>query len=207
MWKKARWGFRLAVGLNSMTRLDLENQANAILIAAKATVELQGDFPMTILLHKSGEWRHLPFPEEASVLLNDGTAKDLIFGAVRQIVQSNQIDGVIFATDTWIGENTPEGLKHYDTPEWKELHDFGFVRLVQRGWVKRSEAFTITAQSATDVLLIHQKYQRLTSGTSGTVQLLKGSRGWLGQSQFSGRQKMFGDLRWENLGSEAATKG
>ena len=54
-----------------MTKQELENQANAILSAAKATVELQGDFPMTILLHKSGEWRHLPFPEEARVLLNE----------------------------------------------------------------------------------------------------------------------------------------
>ena len=204
MWKKARWGFRLAVGLNSMTRLDLENQANAILIAAKATVELQGDFPMTILLHKSGEWRHLPFPEEASDLLNDGTAKDLIFGAVREIVQSNQIDGVIFATDTWIGEATPEGLKHYDTPEWKELHDFGFVRLVQRGWVTRNEAFTITAQSATDVLVVQQTYQRLGSGM---IQLFGGKRNWFDQSKFGGRQKMFGDLNWKNLGSEGATKG
>ena len=187
-----------------MTKQELENQANAILSAAKATVELQGDFPMTILIHRSGEWRRLPFPEEAHVLLNDGSAKDQIFGAVRQVVEELGIDGVIFATDTWVGEATPEGMNHVDSPEWKELHDFGFVRLAQRGWVIRCEAFTITAQSATDVLLIHQKYQRLTSGT---VQLLKGSRAWFGQSQFGGRQKMFGDLRWENLGSEAATKG
>ena len=123
---------------------------------------------------------------------------------MRQIVQSNlAADGVIFATDTWVGETTPEGQKHYDTPEWKELHDFGFVKLVQRGWVKRSEAFTITAQSATDVLLVQQKYQRLGSGM---IQLLDGKRRWINQSDFGGRQKMFGDLSWENLGSEAATK-
>jgi hypothetical protein len=133
-----------------MTKQELENQANAILSAAKATVELQGDFPMTILLHKSGEWRHLPFPEEAGVLLNDGTSKDLIFGTVRQIVQENGIDGVIFATGTWVGEATPEGMNHVNSPEWKELYDFGFVRLAQRGWVIRCEAFTITAQSATN---------------------------------------------------------
>jgi hypothetical protein len=187
-----------------MTREQLEAEANGLIAAAKATVELQGDFPITILIHRSTGWLRLPLPDEFSPLMNDGKAKDAIFGAVRVTVQKTAADGVIFATDTWLAEATPEGRKHYDTPEWRELHDFGFEKLLQRGWVKRTEAFCVTAQSATDVLLISQSYQR--TGT-GMIQLLDAKREWLDQSKFGGRQKMFGDLRWENLGSEGAVKG
>lgn len=187
-----------------MKREQLETEANGLIAAAKATVELQGDFPITILIHKSTGWLRLPLPDELAPLMNDGKAKDVIFSAVRVVVQKSAADGVIFATDTWRAETTPEGQKHYDTPEWRELHDFGFVKLLQRGWVKRTEAFVVTAQSATDVLIISQTYQRLGSGM---IQLLDSKRAWFDQSAFNGRQKMFGDLSWENLGSEAATKG
>jgi hypothetical protein len=90
------------------------------------------------------------------------------------------------------------------TPEWRELHDFGFVKLTQRGWVTRSEAFVVVAQNASEALIITQKYQRLGSGM---IQLLDSRRDWFEQSKFGGRQKMFGDLSFENLGSEAAVKG
>ena len=186
-----------------MTKLELEAQANSILAAAKATIELQGDFPVTILIHATKGWARLPFPEEAGQLLNNGSAKDVIFGKIREIVQDLAADGCIFATDTWIGQITPEGQKHYESGEWNAAVDAGFVTLTARGWATQSQGITVAAQSSTDVLLIEQKYQRLASGL---VQLLTGKRRWMDQSQFSGRQKMFGDLRWENLGSEAATK-
>jgi hypothetical protein len=187
-----------------MTKEQLEAEANGLIAAAKASVELQGDFPVTILIHVSNKWRVFPLPKELEPLMNDGKAKDLIFGAVRVIVQKSAADGVIFATDVWRAETTTEGMKHYDTPEWKALHDFGFEKLLQRGWVKRTEAFCVTAQSATDALIITQTYQRTGSGM---IQLLDAKRQWIAQSDFGGRQKMFGDLRWEHLGSEGATKG
>jgi len=187
-----------------MTKEQIEREANGLIAAAKATVELQGDFPLTILLHGFGGWVRLPFPPEFGQFMNNGRAKDLIFGEVRSLVQKHAADGVIIASDAWRAETTPEGWKHYDTPEWKDLHDFGFVKLVQRGWVKRSEVFTITAQTANDALIIHQEYQRLGSGV---IQLLDCKREWFDQSRFSGRQKMFGDLRHENLGSEDTVKG
>jgi hypothetical protein len=187
-----------------MTKEQIEHEANGLIAVAKASVELQGDFPFTILIHMKDCWVKFPFPKEFEPLMNNGHAKDRIFGAVRATVQQVGADGVIFATDTWQAETTEEGFKHYDTPEWKELHDFGFVKLVQRGWVKRSEAFTVTAQTPDSALIIQQKYQRVGSGM---IQLLDCKRHWFEQSKFGGRQKMFGDLRWENLGSEWATKG
>ena len=187
-----------------MTREQIEKEANGLIAAAKATVELQGDFPFTILIHVRDYWKRLPFPDELGSLMNNGQAKDVLFDGVRKVVQQSGADAVIFGSDTWQAETTEEGSKHYDTPEWKELHDTGFVKLVQRGWVKRSECFTVTAQTAAGVLIIQQKYQRLGSGM---IQLLDSKRNWFDQAHFGGRQKMFGDLRWEKLGSEAAVKG
>ena len=187
-----------------MTREQLSREANGVIAVAKASVELQGDFDLTILIHTKGQWARLPLPKEVGILMNNGNAKDRIFGAVRETVHQAGADGVIIGSDTWQSETTPEGAKHYDTQEWKDLHDFGFVKLVQRGWVTRSEAFVVVAQNASEALIITQRYQRLGSGM---IQLLDCKRDWFDQSKFGGRQKMFGDLNWQNLGSEAAVKG
>jgi hypothetical protein len=187
-----------------MTREQLSREANGVIAVAKASVELQGDFALTILIHAKGQWARLPLPKGVEDLMNNGHAKDRIFGAVRDTVHQVGADGVIIGSDTWQSETTEEGAKHYDTPEWRELHDFGFVKLLQRGWVKRSEAFVVVAQNATEALIITQKYQRLGSGM---IQLLDCKRAWFDQDHFGGRQKMFGDLKFGNLGSEAAVKG
>jgi hypothetical protein len=182
----------------------LEAQANAVIAAAKETVESGKDFPMMIVMHINSRWQRCPFPDELGSVMNNGKLKDLLFQGLRDIVQQMPADGIVIASDTWHAETTPEGFKHHDTPEWRKLHESGFDKLVQRGWVKRWEAFVVTAQSATDALIVRQKYQRLPSGR---VQLLDCRRDWFSQSEFGGRMKMFGDLRWENLGSEAAVKG
>ena len=187
-----------------MTREELAHEANTLITIAKTTVELQGDFALTILIHLKGQWVRLPLPDGVESLMNSGQAKDHIFGAVRATVQQAGADGVVIGSDTWCSTTTPEGEKHYNTPEWRELHDFGFVRLMQRGWVTRCEAFTVVAQNRDDALIIQQKYQRRGSGM---IQLLDCKRDWFDQSKFAGRQKMFGDLNWKNLGSEAAVKG
>jgi hypothetical protein len=46
-----------------MTREQLESEANGLIAAAKATVELQGDFPLTILIHQNTGWTPLRLPE------------------------------------------------------------------------------------------------------------------------------------------------
>jgi len=180
-----------------MTRNELELLANRIIAAAKASLELQSEFDPVFMFHGPRGWVFEPMPPEARVLLNDGKSKRVIFGFFRELVKKMRCDAVLFATDMWEGVMTEEGTKHYNTAAWKENHDFGFVKLQKLGWVKVREAITITVQTESDVLIVSQAYQRLND----CIQLLDCKRRWLDQSAFGGRQKMFGDLREENLGS------
>ncbi len=186
-----------------MTREELEHAANELIAAAKATAEQQGCFAVTILIHAEERWQRLPFPQELVPLMNNGQAKDAIFGALRQTIQQTGADAVIVGSDSWHAQTTPEGKKHFNTPEWDELIDFGYCKLVERGWVIRREVFLISAQNVNEVLILQQPYERIDSGR---IQLLDSTRNWVAQSDFTGRQKMFGDLKWENLGSEAAIR-
>jgi hypothetical protein len=180
-----------------MTRDELEFQANRIIVAAKASLELQSEFAPTILLHNAARgWKPYPMPPGTEYLLNDGASKCVIFDFFRHAVKATRCDAVLFATDMWQGETTEEGTKHYNTPAWRENHDVGFVKLQKLGWVKVREAITITVQTESDVLIVSQAYQRLND----CIQLLDCKRRWIDQSAFGGRQKMFGDLREENLG-------
>jgi hypothetical protein len=172
-------------------------QANCIIAAAKASLELQSDFTPMILLHTAARgWTPYPMPPGTECLLNDGESKDVIFDFFRHAVQQMRCDAVLFATDSWHGEATKEGEKYYETPEWYENNDSGFVKLQRLGWIKVTEAITITVQTESDVLFVSQAYQRL----GDCIQLLECKRQWGSQSEFGGRQKMFGDLREENLG-------
>lgn len=172
--------------------------ADRILQAGRASIELQGDYSPQFLLHYPAKgWRNYPMPRDTRQLLNDGHAKDVIFGFFRDAVREQGCDGVIFATEMWQGRATPEGAQYINTPEWRANVDRGFVKLLELGWIERCESITITAQNADDVLLINQNFRRLASGV---IEFLESDRYWTTQAGFGGRQKMFGDLRPENLG-------
>lgn len=175
-----------------MTKSELEAEANRLIIGAKYALELQNEFRPVFLFHGGGKWRSLPMPKGTEQVLNSGAAKREIFGFCRRMVQEAGCDGVIFATDAWQMKLTPEAIKL----DWKQHVDSGFAKLVEMGWATREETITITAQSQDDVLIIAQPYRRMNSG----IQLLTSRRVWCPQNDFKGRQKMFGDLREENLG-------
>jgi hypothetical protein len=181
-----------------MTRDELEGMANRVILSVQETLERGGEWPFTFMLHHPAidRWETLHLPRGTGILMNSGEAKDAIFGFIRQVVQDKGCDAVIFASDTFEAKVTEEGKKHLDTPEWKAAVDRGFVKLARMGWVRVSESIVVTAQTSADALIIGQGYQRLGSGS---IQLGKCNRGWGEQKLFKGRQKMFGDLRPENL--------
>ena len=53
----------------------------------------------------------------------------------------------------------------------------------------------VSAQNAEQVIITHQSFKRLP----GAIALVEAEEHVLPQAQFGGRQKMYGDLRAENL--------
>jgi hypothetical protein len=144
-----------------------------------------------------GEWSRFPLPGQ---LLDSGDAKQMYFQMVRDIVADTGADGVIFGTDTFGAKMTAEGEKH-GKDEWNRHVDQGFAKLVKMGWAVRMMAIHITAQSLADVVWMVQEYQR----TGRATQWLHDAHTTvMAQEEFGGRQKMFGDLREENLGEPPA---
>jgi len=141
-----------------------------------------------------GDWTRFPFP---GPLLDSGDAKRVLFQIIRDIVHDTGADGVIFGTDMWGASATKEGIKHGEN-EWNRQVDTGFAKLVKMGWAMRHQLINVTAQTEGDVVLMQHGYQ-ITGG--GRVRWLGETHtGVIPQSEFGGRQKMFGDLRAENLG-------
>ncbi len=140
-----------------------------------------------------GQWKRFPIP---GPVLDSGDMKQILFDFFRGLVRQTNADGIIFATDMWAGKVTPEGMKHIK--EIDKHVDRGFEKLVRKGWVTRGKALQVTAQTATDVVMMQHGYQRRSSGA---IQWLGETRSIVApQSAFSGRQKMFGVFTRDTLG-------
>ena len=154
--------------------------------------------PLVAVAVTPGEWTRFPFP---GILLDSGDAKRVLFAIIRDIVQDSGADGVLFGTDMWGAQATEAGVKA-GADAWNRHVDTGFAKLVKMGWAIQVQLLNVTVQSKTDVLMMQHAYQRKGSGL---VQ-------WIGEAHssvipqdgFGGRQKMFGDLREENLGEPPA---
>jgi hypothetical protein len=146
----------------------------------------------------TGELTQLPFPEGAQGLLNIGRAKDVLFGFVRAMVKRDPtIDAVIFGTDVWVAKETELGRQHREEARKREYHGQGFPKLVELGWVTRTEAFLVTAQTPDTVIMLQIEYIRNPEFAS--VILGEQTEQIVRQSEFRGRQKMWGDLQPENI--------
>jgi hypothetical protein len=179
-----------------MTKDDMEIQADSVMATGLAALELNEDWSPVFSVHTPGEgWHDYHLPPGTEHMLNIGEAKDAIFGWFRDLVQRDGCDSLLFSTDAWKAVATEEGMKHKD--EYKANMDRGFKKLLKLGWVTRVEVFMVVIQTATDVLMASQMYSRLSRAKIELVGPVE--RDWTTQDDFRGRQKMFGDLRKENL--------
>ena len=123
--------------------------------------------------------------------------KLLIDTTAQTLVQDTGADRVVFATECWRGKSTAAARDIPEVEFYRLAAESRFETLVQMGLVERSEAIVATAQNATTVSIVYQDFHRLDDGTVysyGEVETQE-----FRQEQFQGRQKMFGDLREENL--------
>jgi hypothetical protein len=178
---------------------DFATMAQTALSQIKAEMERTGNStPVFLVRLPDGKIQKLPFPEQAGRLMNDGVAKDMIFGAIRMIVQESGMTAVCFATEAWSGKQTEAGRNVPREEFLKATRERGFQRAVDRGWVVRQECIIVTIQTAEMMRTITQAFARDEEARI-IVYLDEPEIRDAPQSDFAGRQKMYGDLREENL--------
>jgi hypothetical protein len=177
---------------------DFDEMMKTALGLIKADMERTGaSNPVFLLRNPDGKIQKLPFPKEAGELLNHGEAKDMLFGGIRRIVRQCGITAVCFATEAWVGKATEAGMSMPREEFLKATRGHGFQRAVDLGWVKRQECIVITIQTAEMMRSIAQPFERDKEAhviTWGEQEIHDAP-----QDHFAGRQKMYGDLREENL--------
>ena len=170
----------------------------ALRIARQSLAQTKFAGLIIVLGFPDGSTKQVPTEITAKLapMLSDGDAKTRLFGTVRQYAQRTGAVSVVFGTEAWVGKSTPKALA-LSEEEFKGLVDTGFEKLMSMGLVEREEAVVATAQDADAVVVATQTFRRLGNGepySYGEVDVKD-----FPQSDFRGRQKMFGDLREENL--------
>jgi hypothetical protein len=177
---------------------DLKQLAEIALKISRASLKKSGAGGVVIVLgYPDGTTKQLSFPDELAEMLNDGGLKDILFAGVRKMVQETGADAVVFATECWRGKSTPAAMDMPQDEFMRLSAEHKFESLVQMGYVTREEALVATAQNADNLVTCTQSFRRLSDGmvySYGEVEVRE-----VPQSAFYGRQKMFGDLKQENL--------
>lgn len=178
--------------------VDLRTMAHRVLTEAREELERTGRLtPVFVVQQNDGDFLRFELRDKAGELMNWGDAKDAIFGFVRDYVREKQAVGCIIVSEAWMTRTTEQGAQ-LGKDEFLRLYRAQSIEeLVKRGLATRIEAIIVSAQSAESVLQLTQPFEReerLQLVTFGTLETQE-----LPQSGFAGRQKMFGDLRAENL--------
>ena len=174
---------------------DLEGLAESGLSEARRELEHTGSCaPLVLVREKDGAIQKLKLEGHLSGLMNSGRAKDFLFGWIREYVEKRGATAVLFITDSWMGIPTekqhkfaqadPEGLK-------LAVEGKGMTELAEEGLVERVECLVATLQTAQEVWIIQQRYDR----DQRRKHIDWGERTTMRNEQqyFQGRQKMFGD--------------
>lgn len=133
-------------------------------------------------------------PGPLNELLNSGDAKRRLFAGIRAWVKVQGVTAVAFSADTWVGLPTEKQkrMAKEDPEALRRL--FESVRslddAIEQGLSERAEALIITVQTASDVVIVNQSYTRYSQ--AHRIDFGERSIMHIPQSQFRGRQKMYG---------------
>jgi len=182
---------------------ELRDLADIALKIGRADLEKTKQItPIIVFRRADNTVHHLRFPAYAAGLMNNGNAKDAIFGFIRRKVQEEGLTAVIFATEAWFGPPTALGLAQlaeigYEA--YRERHRYKNVEaLAAEGLCEQIEVIMVTAQTAEYVLYLKQAFRR-DEETGKVISYSEPDCEFDSQETFFGRQKMYGDCREENI--------
>lgn len=177
----------------SVEQRNLNDLARIALHEARLELKRTGSIAAIIMAReRTGRLRRMDIPEGMGWMLNDGRFKEILFGALRQVVKDQGFTAFITVMEAWLGVATEEGMKMAEAnpDEYRRLGSLGVIEMEKRGLVRRSEVLTCVAQTPEGFSMINQEFWRGPDGdiTFGPVEDLTGESL---RSSFEGRLKMF----------------
>jgi hypothetical protein len=176
----------------------LRDLAETGLAIARRDLERTGSvMPFFVLRDQNGNSHQLNVPEKFKELMNHGPSKDKLFGFVRNIAQTMPAAAVVIVTDGWFGKPTAKARAMNQEKLFEATKGQSLDNAVAAGLAERLEALLITVQTPERVLTLAQVYDRDERRRKITYLEMNIMESPI--DNFAGRQKMFGDLRAENL--------
>lgn len=154
--------------------------------------------PMMFACRRAGKVLTEALPAKLGPMLSRGAFKDTIFGFWRRCCEDPAVDIFACASEQWGFRLSKSGeeFQGRDPEGYRKMTDHGFVKLSAAGYGEVSESFGVVVQTREQVHLRTRAFVRegekvIWRGPADSWEML--------QEHFKGRQKMWGDLRAENL--------
>jgi hypothetical protein len=177
---------------------DLKKLAETALEIAQEDLFNKGAVcPTFITREPNGGFEVMRFEGVAGQLFNDGRAKDLFFGAMRELVKTRNLTAVIFVNEAWVGKLTAKGRAIGQKEFNRRTRERGFETALRDGLVERWEAIMLTIQTPAGALIVQQAFTR--DYVAKSITLGERIESEAAVDEFRGRQKMYGNLSEENL--------
>lgn len=177
---------------------DLREFAESLFNAMIGSANMGITPPITFAVRENGQIHIETLSEKAAVLANIPAAKDEIFWFWRRHCASPSVDAFACGSESWGFQDNDIGAAYRrDHPkEHTKLCTQGFAPLLELGMGTRFELFGVVAQTRDRVLLMNRRFVKTGNGViwTGEAEIHDTH-----QDKFKGRQKMWGDLRPENL--------
>lgn len=97
-----------------------------------------------------------------------------------------------------MGKQTPKGAALPPGEFLRRTRERAFATALKDGLIERFEVVTVTVQTPARTCIVHQEFIR--DDDARTVVFGERTECEVPVDEFTGRQKMYGDLRKENLG-------
>lgn len=180
------------------TELDLKPFAQNLFDTMVAAVNMGITPPMTFALRKNGVVEIETLPDKLGPLLSNGSAKDTLFAWWRKRCADPAVEAFACGSETWGFAQNEAGAKfEKEKPStYRAMIDHGFTILSAAGYGEVSEGFHLVAQTRESVIIMTRQFRRIEGQIQWTDEAFVGE---FDQDHFRGRQKMWGDLRPENL--------
>jgi len=182
-------------GSNEYTA-DLLSLGETALKIGKKSVEQQGTVHVFFVFRdRDGKIIEQHVPEKYGPILNSDQTKTILFSFIREQVKANDYRAVVITAEAWMSMSTKKGAalgsKEFEAL-YRKLKSDG---MEAAGYSTRGECVVANIQTPEQTMILTQRFERIGK----LINWCEISVMQRPADEVRGRQKMFGDLRPENV--------